>query len=187
MGLVPQLKRLDRAVDLIEELVRADSEFRLLIKGKRPEEYAWMLKREDELAWYRQCYERIDRLNAQQRSEVVRFEAHGDDMAQWYRTVGYGVSVSDHESFHLTLPDAAASGAAPVSLDWPGADLIYPREWLVSSVPQMARRILELSRDEAQRAQFIDRAGRFVQEAFDESLVHSALDAVVRVKESDLS
>lgn len=187
VGLVPQLKRLDRAVDLIEELVRADSEFRLLIKGKRPDEYAWMLKREDELAWYRQCYERIDRLNAQQRSEVVRFEAHGDDMAQWYRTVGYGVSVSDHESFHLTLPDAAASGAAPVSLDWPGADLIYPREWLVSSVPQMARRILELSRDEAQRAQFIDRAGRFVQEAFDESLVHSALDAVVRVKESDLS
>ncbi|PMR91558.1 glycosyltransferase [Kocuria rhizophila] len=186
VGLVPQLKRLDRAVDLIEELVRFDPEFRLLIKGKRPEEYSWMLKRDEELAWYHQCYERIDRLNARQQSEVVRFEAHGDDMAQWYRNVGYGVSVSDHESFHLTLPDAAASGAAPVSLDWPGADLIYPREWLVSSVSQMARRIFDLSRDEAQRTQFIGRAGRFVQEAFDESLVHSALDAAARVKESDL-
>ena len=43
-----------------------------------------------------------------------------------------------YQQIHLTLPDGAASGAAPVSLAWPGSDLIYLRDWLVPSVPAMA-------------------------------------------------
>ena len=78
----------------------------------------------------RAAYERVDRLNNRAGTEVVTFDGHGDDMSGWYRGVGTAISLSDLESFHLTLPDGAASGAAPVSLAWPGADLIYPREWL---------------------------------------------------------
>lgn len=186
VGLVPQLKRLDRAVSLIEELVRKDPDFRLVIRGKRPEEYPWMLKREEELAWYRQCYERIERLNAELDDDVVRFDPHGDDMAEWYRGVGYGISLSDHESFHLTLPDAAASGAVPVSLDWPGADLIYPREWLVPSVSAMAQKILELSRDDVARTALLDRAAQVVAHTFDESVVYAALEAALDPQENSL-
>lgn len=179
VGMVPQLKRIDRAVAVLEKVLRQDSEFTLRIKGKRPEDYPWMRQRPDEMAWYEDCYGAIDSLNAVHGRETVIFDPHGDDMADWYRGVGYGISVSDHESFHLTLPDIAASGGAPVSLDWPGADLIYPREWLVSSTEQMAQRILDLSRDDATREEFTVNAASFVRDHFDDQVVFSALDCTL--------
>ncbi|WP_315279456.1 glycosyltransferase [Kocuria carniphila] len=176
VGMVPQLKRMDRAVTVIEALTRSDPEFTLRIKGKRPEDYPWMHQRRDEMAWYGKCYDRIDALNEQLAREVVQFDPHGDDMAEWYRGVGYGISVSDHESFHLTLPDVAASGGSPVALDWPGADLIYPRDWLVSSPEEIAQRVLHLSEDEDARSKFISSAAHFVARNFDESQVFAQLD-----------
>lgn len=176
VGIVPQVKRLDRAVTVIESLVAQDPRWSLRIKGRRPEDYAWMLKREDEMAWYRDCYRRIEQINETAGRQAVVFDPHGDDMAEWFQGIGYALSVSDLESFHLTLPDGAASGAAPVSLAWPGADRIYPREWLVADLEQMAGRIVELQADEQQRTELIGRAGAFVDARMDEAVVHSALD-----------
>ena len=51
------------------------------------------------------------------------------------------LSVSDFESFHLTIADGAASGAMPALLAWPGADLVYPRDWLSTSVESLVERI----------------------------------------------
>ncbi|MFI7481837.1 glycosyltransferase [Kocuria sp. M1R5S2] len=187
VGMVPRIKRIDLAAHLMEQLLEQDDRFRLRVKGKRPEDYAWMARREDEMAFYRAAYERIGRLNASLGAEAVVFDGHGDDMAQWYRGIGTAVSLSDLESFHLTLPDGAASGAAPISLAWPGADLIYPREWLVASVPEMAQRIAALAEDPAARASFTDRARDLARAAFDRPAVFSRLDDVLtgRPAESD--
>ena len=68
-------------------------------------------------------------------------------MAQWYRHIGVALSVSDFESFHLTIADGAASGALPVSLAWDGSDLIYPRDWLSASTDEAVERILTAPRD----------------------------------------
>ncbi|MBD2765024.1 glycosyltransferase [Kocuria sp. cx-455] len=176
VGMVPQMKRLDRAIDVIETILEKDPEFTLRVKGKRPEDYPWMLKREQEMAWYGECYERAQALNDRHGREVVAVDPHGDDMAEWYRGIGYGISLSDHESFHLTLPDVAASGGVPVSLDWPGADLIYPRGWLVPSPEHMAGRILHLSRTEHERLAFAARAATFARERFDERSIFDQLD-----------
>lgn len=176
VGMVPQMKRLDRAISVIEAILEEDSDFTLRVKGKRPEDYSWMLKREHEMAWYGECYERAKVLNDRHGREVVAFDPYGNDMAEWYRGIGYGISLSDHESFHLTLPDVAASGGVPVSLDWPGADLIYPREWLVPSPEHMARRILGLSRAEDERRMFSADAAKFARERFDERNIFDQLD-----------
>jgi glycosyltransferase involved in cell wall biosynthesis len=141
VGIVAQPKRLDRALDLLERLLESDERFRLRIKGKQPADYPWMLNRPDEMAYYDAQYERIDRINAQHEGAVV-FDGFGADMEEWYRGIGVAVSVSDFESFHLTIPDGAASGALPTTIDWPGADLIYPREWISATVDEMAERVL---------------------------------------------
>ncbi|MGP9736137.1 glycosyltransferase [Brachybacterium sp. AOP42-C2-15] len=141
VGIVAQPKRLDRALDLLEHLHRADSRYRLRIKGKQPADYPWMLNRPDEMEYYDAQYARIDAINAKYPGAVA-FDGFGPDMEEWYRTIGVAVSVSDFESFHLTIPDGAASGALPATLDWPGADLIYPREWIGATVEEMADRIL---------------------------------------------
>jgi glycosyltransferase involved in cell wall biosynthesis len=179
VGMVPQIKRIDLAAELLERLLERDDRFRLRVKGKRPEDYAWMAKREDEMAFYRAAYDRIDRLNRDLGAEAVLFDGHGDDMPQWYQSVGTAISLSDLESFHLTLPDGAASGAAPVSLAWPGADLIYPREWLVPSVPAMAERIAVLAEEPGLRESFVTEARDHAREAFDRGAVFDRLDQVL--------
>ncbi|WP_137802683.1 glycosyltransferase [Kocuria sp. 2SI] len=180
VGIVPQLKRLDRAVTVIEALSDHDTRWTLRVKGKRPQDYEWMRRREEEMAWYGECYRRIEELNERSGREAVVFDPHGDDMPEWFQGVGYALSVSDLESFHLTLPDGAASGAVPVSLAWPGSDLIYPREWLSSSLDAMSSRIVSLQEDPMQREELLHRAAEFVRRSMSESIIHSRLDAAVK-------
>ncbi|MCT1834429.1 hypothetical protein M3D63_06500, partial [Kocuria palustris] len=180
VGIVPRTKRLDRTVSVIEDLSAHDSRWTLRVKGKRPEDYAWMLRREDEMQWYQQCYRRIEQLNEKAGRAAVVFDPHGDDMAEWFQGVGFALSVSDLESFHLTLPDGAASGAVPVSLAWPGADLIYPREWLSPSLEALSNRILSLHEQPEEREALLRRAGEFVSGSMSEAVVHRSLDSVMR-------
>lgn len=171
VGIVAQPKRLDRALDLLEHLHQADTRYRLRIKGKQPADYPWMLDRAEEMAYYDSQYARIEAINAKHPG-AVEFDGFGADMQEWYRTIGVAISVSDFESFHLTIPDGAASGALPATLDWPGADLIYPREWIGATVEEMAGRILTSSPDQESLA-------RTVQESFGAEQVLADLVATI--------
>src|SRR5699024_3171067 len=111
------------------------------IKGKTPEDYPWMKKRPEEMEFYSEQNRRIESINQKYPGAVV-FDGFGPDMKEWYRQVGVVLSTSDFESFHLTLADGAASGALPVSLNWPGAALIYPLTWLSGTTNDVAKSIL---------------------------------------------
>ncbi|HET7397100.1 MAG TPA: glycosyltransferase [Intrasporangium sp.] len=148
VGIVPQSKRLDLALDVLERLLERDGRYRLRIKGKIPEDYPWMLDRPDEMAYYEAQYARIEGLNASFPDAVV-FDGHGDDMPEWYAGIGVALSVSDFESFHLTIADGAATGALPALLAWPGSDLVYPREWISPTVDALADRVATVERDPA--------------------------------------
>ena len=161
VGIVPQRKRLDLAVDLIERLHSADPRYRLRVKGRRPEEIWWMERRPDEMAYYLEQYQRIQVINEQAGVEVVGFDPHGDDMVEWYQGIGTVISTSDFESFHLTLADGAASGSDAVSLAWAGSDLIYPSSMLFSTIDNMAAAVLD-DKARAQRAEDLaDRVQQF--------------------------
>lgn len=142
VGIVPQMKRLDLAVKLLERLKEQDSRFRLRIKGKQPQDYGWMQNRPEELAYYERVYAEIDALNARHPESIV-FDPHGDDMADWYRNIGVAISVSDYESFHFTIADGAASGALPVTLAWAGSEYLYPEDWRAHSIDAMAKSIVQ--------------------------------------------
>lgn len=141
VGVVPMQKRLDVALDVLEAVREHDPAYRLRIKGRLPEEYPWLASRPDELAYYEAQFARIERLGADFPGSIS-LDPHGDDMAEWYRGVGTVLSVSNFESFHLTIADGVASGARPAVLYWPGADLVYPREWISASVDELVAKIL---------------------------------------------
>lgn len=171
VGIVAQPKRLDRALDLLERLLEVDGSYKLRIKGKQPADYPWMLNRPDEMAYYDTQYARIDEINAKHEGAVV-FDGFGPDMEEWYRNIGVAVSVSDFESFHLTISDGAASGALPTSIAWPGADLTYPREWISATVEEMAQRVLSAKSNPAKLA-------ATVQERFGAEMVLAELAEAV--------
>lgn len=157
VGIVPRAKRLDLAVDVLAKLLEDDPEYRLVIKGKRPEEYPWMAQRPEEMDWYREQYDRIEKINASTPGAIT-FDPQGDDMPQWYRKIGIALSASDFESFHLTVADGAASGSLPASLAWAGSDFLYPREWLSATTGELAASIHErLGQERSEREEIVER------------------------------
>ncbi|WP_115788797.1 glycosyltransferase [Arthrobacter silvisoli] len=175
VGIVPAQKHLDRALDVLKALRAKDNRYRLFVKGKRPEEFAWMAKRPEEMRFYEEQYARI--AEDPDLAGGVTFDPHGNDMAEWYAKIGVVLSVSDFESFHLTLADGAMNGAVPASLAWPGADQIYPTSWLAASVDEMVQHIEDKTASPEDWRANAAEAQAFVQQRFSKDEVLAALCA----------
>lgn len=140
VGVAPKGKRLDRAIDLLEALLAEDKRYCLRVKGKHPLDYDWLLKREDELVYYRQVFERINS-NPALRNKVI-FDPPGDDVNDWFTMVSFILSPSDSESFHMAIGEGMLTGAMPIVWNWEGAAEIWGREWIVDSLADAKQAVL---------------------------------------------
>ncbi len=140
VGVAPKSKRLDRALDLLELLLEEDGRYCLRVKGKHPLDYSWLLKREDELAYYRNVFERINS-NPKLRHKVI-FDPPGDDVNDWFTMVGFILSSSDFESFHMAIGEGMLTGATPVIWDWNGAAEIWGDKYVISSLHEAKLAVL---------------------------------------------
>ena len=145
IGIAPARKRLDLALDALEVLRREDPRYTLFVKSKLPWEYWWIWQREDERAYYERVFRRIRR--SPLLAGGVVFDPYGRDVAAWLRRIGFVLSTSDDESFHLAPAEGMASGAVPVLLGWPGADTIYDRHWIHADAEAMAASIAATVRE----------------------------------------
>jgi glycosyltransferase involved in cell wall biosynthesis len=129
MGVVPRRKRLDLALDLVERIRAEDPRFTLRVKSQMPWDVAWAWRDEGERA---AAQEALHRLRGSPRlADGVVLDPHGADVGLWLRSVGWMLSLSDDESFHLAPAEAMASGAVPLIRPWPGSGTIYDRRWIV--------------------------------------------------------
>ncbi|PQZ96529.1 hypothetical protein CQ017_17510 [Arthrobacter sp. MYb224] len=149
-GYVPILKRPDRALDLLEELLEYDDRFILHMRGHDPWNYSWEWKKQAHQAAYRDFYARIA-ANKNLRSHIA-FEGFGPDMAGWFRKIGWMLSPSYRETFHLAPVEGMASGALPIIWDRDGATEIYPSDFVVSGAKEAAALILRTISDEQTHA-----------------------------------
>jgi glycosyltransferase involved in cell wall biosynthesis len=149
IGIVPSRKRLDLALDVLEELRREDDRYLLFIKSGMPWEHWWVWQNPAEREHYATALRRI------QRSPLLRgavvFDDAGPDVAAWLRRVGFMLSTSDDESFHVAPAEGMASRAVPVVRHWPGAETIYDMRWIHQSTAGMAAAIGALSDETAWR------------------------------------
>ncbi len=141
IGVSPSLKRLDRAIDLLEMLLKEDGRYCLRVKGRNPLDYDWLLKRNDELQYYKSIYERLNS-NSQLRYKVV-FDPPGDDVNDWLSLIGFIVSPSDFESFHMAVGEAMLTGSEPIIWDWDGAAEIWGAEFVVRDISEAKDRVLK--------------------------------------------
>lgn len=141
VGVAPLSKRVDRALDLLESLLEEDSRYCLRVKGKHPLEYRWLLNRDEELAYYRQVFERINS-SPTLRHKVI-FDPPGDDVNNWFTSVGFILSPSDHESFHMAIGEGALTGATPIVWNWPGARHIWGEDYIVASIEDAKKMVVK--------------------------------------------
>lgn len=170
-------KRLDVALDVLEVLRRNDPRYVLFAKTKMPWDYWWIWKRDEERAHLDAAFKRIQQSPMLQGAVV--FDGFGPDVGAWLRKIGFVLSTSDDESFHLAPAEGMASGAVPVIRQWPGAETIYAEEWIHHTVEDMADAILTLS-DRYAWEETAGRAQDQVRQTFDLDIVTSAWHSVLR-------
>lgn len=132
LGFLPRLKRLDLALDLLEQLRSHDSRYRLVLKGVLPWELDWVWSDDDERAYFESQFARIR--NSPLLGTAVTFDRAGPDVPSWFRKIGWILSPSDVESFHLAMIEGMLSAAVPVAIDRPGVLQIIGSDWVHEDV-----------------------------------------------------
>jgi glycosyltransferase involved in cell wall biosynthesis len=160
IGYVPRLKRLDRALDVLDLLRIRDDRYRLLVKGRAPWEYEWMRGRAEERRYFADLMRRVERSPNLHRA--VSFEPFGDDVSAFLRQAGWILSTSQVEGHSVALAEGMASGATPVILERPGASEQYEARWLHADAGAAAQAILA-AQEQGETGQEGERAARFAE------------------------
>ena len=178
LGIVPSLKRFDRAISLVEQLTTQGYEVELRVKGHRPEtlDYMHAPGRKDELEYYYEQYNRIE--SDPLIKERVRFDPFGHDVAQWYQGIDCILSCSDSESFHYALADGVLSGCLPIVWPWEGSEKIYPAEWLVSDYDDAIEKIVDIKNQSTRELNQVLRINReYIVKHYGQDAVFDAVSA----------
>ncbi|MGE5396645.1 MAG: glycosyltransferase [Chitinophagales bacterium] len=178
LGYCPQIKRLDRALDIFETLWQRDHRYILSIKGKSPEEYAWLWERPHEREYYEAIRQRIEQSPW---GKSVIFEPWSQDVENWFNKIGIILSVSDYESFHLAAAEGMASGSLPVILERIGANQLFPKEFIFKSTNEAAFWINNTIKRPKQEIQHLkDSVQKFVRDRYDIELIVSQWEALIK-------
>ncbi|UUA86705.1 hypothetical protein [Corynebacterium pseudogenitalium] len=140
VGIVPILKRPDRALDLLEALIKIDPRYTLHIKGHAPWNYAWEWKKSAHQDSYRKFFSRI-RDNPQLLQHIA-FEKFSPDMGNWLTKIGWLLSPSTRETFHMAAVEGAISGAIPIAWRRDGSDEILGAPHNVDSLDEAVELVL---------------------------------------------
>lgn len=149
IGILPSRKGYLWSLKVLHALLAKDQRFRLEVFGHRPEDLPWVARDSNEMAYFKKCEEFI---NTNGLHEAVHFNGHVDiKQALAERRVGYVLSGSDSdfgfpgpESFHLAIADAFASQGVSIIRHWPGAEYLWPEQYLVESEEDAVNQIFKL-------------------------------------------
>ena len=170
------VKRPHLALDLLEHLRAGDRRWMLRLKGERPEEVAWVWDDPAERAYFEDLYARLDA--SPDLAEGVVLDPHGP-VAEWLTGVGYVLSTSEVESFHLGAAEGMAAGSVPVLLPRPGAAEVFDARWLHDDVEAAAAALARLADDDDTRRREAEAARALVAARYDLPPIRRAWERLV--------
>lgn len=139
LGISPLLKRPQAALEVFERLLKQDKRYVLHLRGESPWNHPWLWNDVRAADGYRQLYQRIGK-KPRLRSRIV-FEAPGSNIESWFSHIGWILSLSYRETFHLAAAEGMASGAVPVFLEREGVEEIFSDRWVFDSPQTIAEHI----------------------------------------------
>jgi len=151
LGLVryaPSRKRADLALEIFGKLRQRDERFCLALVGERPEELNQVWNRPEERTFALNFRESVERSSHR---SAITVDPYTSDMARWFTKIGYLLSTSDDEGSHQAVAEAMAAGCIPVIRNWPGADRLYPRCFVFTTVREAVEFILKSREPERYR------------------------------------
>ncbi|MFW0155570.1 hypothetical protein ACN08X_05950 [Rothia sp. P6271] len=129
LGYVPILKRPHLAVEILHQLLENDPRFILHLRGEYPWKKNWVWQNTPyEADAYRQLFKRVGE-DPLLRERVI-FESSGANIESWFTKIGWVLSLSERETFHLAAAEGMASGAIPLFLKRTGVTEIFGNRWV---------------------------------------------------------
>lgn len=175
IGTAPMMKRLDLALDTAELLTRKDDRYMLRVKGENPAAMGWLWARASERTYYEEQYRRIN--SSSLRYKVV-FDPQGRDVEHWLKMVGFLLSPSDFESFHMAVAEGGASGAIPVVWNREGVAEIYPGLGTVGS-PREAADMIDFLNRSASAPRFREQVKEIIRARYDKKIIVEKWEALL--------
>lgn len=151
VGITPDLKRLDLAIDLLERLRMTDLRYVLRVRGNLPTDHINWHKQPLQAQQWGSILHRIESNPLLRNS--VHFDLPGRDMASWYQQIGVILSTSDLEGSHVALAEGVASGALPVARRWPGIETLWPEEFIYDDLESATDSILNSRNHQVRKRQ----------------------------------
>ena len=151
MGIVPKIKRLDIAIDIIHYLVKIDKRYKLYVLSKTIEDVPWLMSNSSEAKYYERTKQKIEDLGL---SENIVFEKFTDKPELWMQKIRYLLSVSDIEGSHQAVAEAMANGTIPFiygkALKFYKLDKIYPKDYCFyeDEINNLCNKITSYTHDE---------------------------------------
>lgn len=142
VGMVPFLKRPDRALELLQNLLESDDRYVLHFKGRMPWDYPYVWKNKIQRYQYIDFFRTIFS-NEELKGHII-FDPFSTDVASWLRGIGFVLSPSDNESFHLAPAEGMGSGAIPIVWSRGGATSVFGGHHVFDSIDQMVKEIQSL-------------------------------------------
>ena len=180
LGYLPKTKRLDLALEILLKLRKKNSNYKLFVKGKHPSELSWIWQNKQERDFYDPLLRHIE---SDELKGCVFFETYGQDVPEWFQSIGYVLSVSDVEGSHQAVAEGMSSGAIPMISGGfyhnYGASSIYPEQYCYQSVDDIVEKIEYINQDHRLRKKLQDEVKNFAQNNFDASIIFSQWDALI--------
>lgn len=138
VGYVPKWKGLLKGLKILKMLKEEDKKFKLYLMGKDYKEVDWIWNNPEERSYFTEC-ENFIKENHLEDSIVIKGWVQRSKM---FSNIGYVLSVSDIESFHLAPAEGLCDGTLSFFLDWKGVEYIYPEKLIFKNINDMKNMIL---------------------------------------------
>ena len=147
VGVLPKRKGFLRGLQILEQLVKENKNYKLYIMGKSYSEVSWIKNNLEERVYYEECEKYIKEHNLGDNVVYGGFVKRQN----LYNQLGYVLSLSDDEqpeSFHLAPAESVCSGSMGLILRWSGVEYIYPQNVIIDSTEEMVNLILKMNTDD---------------------------------------
>ncbi|MGL5676769.1 MAG: glycosyltransferase [Cellulosilyticaceae bacterium] len=176
VGVVPKLKGYLKALKVLKELVDQDIDFKLYIIGVLPTNTAWIQRDPQEKTYFEQCEAFIKQHQLEEHIVMKGWV----EKTEMFKDIGYVLSMSDIESFHLAPAEAICSYTMGLYLAWPGVEYLYPEDIIFQSEDEIKNFILSTYKNEVEYSKSVSSARKFIIERYG---IDKFLQSIYRVLE----
>jgi poly(ribitol-phosphate) beta-N-acetylglucosaminyltransferase len=143
VGYIPKWKGLLKGLKIIKMLKESDKEYKLYLIGKDYKEVEWVWNNPEDKSYFLKCEEYIKENNL--KDSIIR--KGWIEQADMFSNIGYILSVSDIESFHLAPAEGLCDNTLALLLDWTGVEYVYPEDIIFTNIDDIKNIIISTHND----------------------------------------